>query len=323
MKRASERVRDSWARYWFTPVAPYWLGACRIIVGLQLCNYLRHQQPWDPFSTLGEVAILPDQLWEPVQFVDLLGLGPPDEATLTAVWGVTMVAAAAMTIGLATRPASALAAAGGIYLITIPNCYGDITHGFNVLAMMLLVLPFARTGAALSVDSLVRRARGTVTPDAASDFNWPVKLIQFSFAFMLLFAGWNKLVVGGPDWVFSESLRNIVLYQSFVVQESQPAAAVQPLVENPWLWQAVAAWVVLSELSFIAIMFVQRTWQRVALLGVAVGFILGLAVVMQLPNPTLLWLLPVFVNWNWVARKVTARLEQRPHALREATADRI
>jgi hypothetical protein len=323
MKRAGDRVRGSWVRYWFTPVAPFWLGACRIIVGLQLCNYLRHQEPWDPFSTLGVVPTLPDELWEPVSFVGLLGLGPPNEAALTAVWAVTMAAAVATTIGLATRAASVIAAAGGIYLITLPNCFGDINHGFNVLAMMLLVLPFARTGASLSVDSLVRRARGAVSPGVASDFNWPVKLIQFSFAFMLFFAGWNKVVVGGLDWVFSESFRNIVMYQSFVIQEAQPPAAVQTVVENPWLWQTIAALVVLGELGFIAIMFVRRTWQRVALLGVAVGFIFGLAVLMQLPNPTFLWLLPVFVNWNWVARKVTARLEPRPGALREATADRI
>lgn len=33
-------------------------------------------------------------------------------------------------------------------------------------------------------------------------------------------------------------------------------------------------------------------------------FLLGLDVFMSLPNPTLLWLLPVFVNWNWIAQRL-------------------
>jgi hypothetical protein len=68
--------------------------------------------------------------------------------------------------------------------------------------------------------------------------------------------------------------------------------------------KTVAAGVVLGELSFVAIMFVRSLWQRIVLLGVAVGFILSLGFAMQPPNPTLLWLLLVFVNWNWAGEKL-------------------
>jgi vitamin K-dependent gamma-carboxylase-like protein len=302
--KLAERVRQSWSRYWFTPTAPFWLAACRILVGSQLFVHLRARDPRDPLSALGVIPGLPHELWEPVSFVRWLGLAPPTETTLTTVWTLTVIAAVAMTIGLGTRAASILAAAGGLYLLTLPQCFGKINHGYNVLAMMLLVLPFARAGAALSVDSVIRRARGEMPPKLSPDFNWPVKVIQFSFAFMLFFAGWSKVTTGGLSWVFSDNLRNTLEYQNFVVHEEVPTAGiVYPIVHNPWLWKAVAAGVVLGELSFIAIMFVRRWWQRLALLGVAAGFIVGLAVLMRLPNPTLLWLLPVFVDWNWAAEK--------------------
>jgi hypothetical protein len=316
MRPAASRLHASWTRYWFTPTAPYWLAACRLIVGLSLCAYLWHKDPWDPLSALGVLPTLPAELWHPVSFVGLLGLGPPTQAALTIIWAATLTGAVAMTLGLATRFASIIAALGGLYLIALPNCFGKINHGFNVLGMMLLVLPFARAGAALSVDSVVRRARRMAVPELSSDFNWPVKLIQFSFAFMLLFAGWNKLVVGGLDWVFSDSLRNILVFQNFVVRGGRPTAGVvYPVIQHPWLWTAVAGGVVASELGFVAIMFVRRSWQRAALLAVGFGFVVSLGVVMQLPNPVLLALLLVFVNWNWVVERANLelqRLSRRP-----------
>lgn len=321
-KLVAKRVRRSWARYWFTPTAPFWLAACRILVGLQLYVYLRARDPRNPLSVLGVVPGLPHELWEPVSFVGWLGLAPPTERSLTIVWTLTMIAAVAMTIGLGARAASIVAAGGGLYLLTLPQCFGKINHGYNVLAMMLLVLPFARAGAALSVDSVIRRARGEPRPTLSSDFNWPVKLIQFSFAFMLFFAGWSKLTTGGLGWVFSENLRNTLEYQNFVVREELPPAGIlDPIIHNPWLWMTVAAGVVLGEICFIAIMFVRQWWQRLALLGVAAGFIVGLAVLMRLGNPTLLWLLPVFVNWNWAAEKARWFVRRPLRPPREVTVD--
>jgi hypothetical protein len=255
--------------------------------------------------------------------MELLRLGPPTEAILTVVWIATMVATIAMIIGLATRSASAVAAAGGLYLLTLPQCFGKVNHGYNVLAMMLLVLPFARAGASLSIDSVVRRARGRKSPGISPDFNWPVKLIQFSFAFMLFFAGWSKLTIGGVDWVFSDNLRNTLEYQNFVIAGSPTAGVVYPIIQHPWLWKSVASGVVLCEIGFIAIMFVRRPWQRLALLAVAGGFILGLWVMMRLGNPALLWLLPVFINWNVAAVKGRSLVQRRLRSLPEVTADSL
>lgn len=322
MKLSLEAMTEAWTRYWFKPIPPFWLAACRVTVGLQLYAYLRVREPEDFSSSLGVLPALPDYLWQPVSFVGLLGLGPPSEGTLSIVWSVTLVATVATIIGLATRPASALAAAGGLYLIVLPNCYGKINHGYNALAMMLLVLPFARAGAALSIDSVVRQARGKICPSVSPGFNWPVKLIQFSFAFMLFFAGWNKIVVGGPEWVFSENLRNTLMYQNFVVRGENPTApVVYSIIHNPWLWKTVAAGVVLGEIAFVAIMFLRRWWQRVALLAVAAAFLLGLWVAMQLPNPTLLGLLPVFVDWNWVVQRLMPLRERLSRPLRRAVTD--
>ena len=132
---------------------------------------------------------------------------------------------------------------------------------------------------------------------------------------MLLFAGWNKLSVGGADWVFSDSLRNILVFQNFVVQsDGSTAGVLNPIIENPWLWKSIAGAVIVSELCFIAIMFVPRGWQRMALLAVGVGFILSLDVAMQLPNPVLLSLLLVFVDWNWVVERAMRHV----HRLRSA-----
>lgn len=307
-KELTVRAKDAWHRYWFAPIAPYWIAMCRIFVGYQLFRYVRDREPWNEFSGLGVLPTLPEDLWDPISFVAVLNLPPPSSDVLTVIWWITLAAAVAVTLGAGTRLTSVVAALGGLYLLTLPNCFGKINHGYNVLALMVLVLPFCRMGAALSVDAVLRKLRGRPTPVQASHFNWPVKLIQFSFAFMLFFAGWHKVVVGGPGWVLSDNLRNTLLYQNLLVRSETPASdLVMQVANTPVLWKAAAAAALLGELSFILIMFTRRWWARAALVGVGAGFLIGLDVFMGLPNPTLLWLLPVFVNWNWIAERLPLR----------------
>lgn len=52
MKLSLEAMTEAWTRYWFKPIPPFWLAACRVIVGLQLYAYLRVREPEDFSSSL-------------------------------------------------------------------------------------------------------------------------------------------------------------------------------------------------------------------------------------------------------------------------------
>jgi hypothetical protein len=182
----------------------------------------------------------------------------------------------------------------------------------NVVAMTLLILPFAPAGASLSVDAVLRARRqrrdghaGSPGPPSGA-YNWPVKLLQFSFALMLFFAGWNKIRRGGLEWITTDHLRTTLLHHNLALRDGYVSPFVGPVVENPALWHVVAAAVVVTETAFVLIMFARRWWLRGLLLAGGAGFVLGLLLFMGFWNPELFLLIALFPHWNRILGRLRA-----------------
>jgi|GEM_PF-2414014 len=294
----------AWDTFWFHPTSPRNLAGTRICVSLAMLLFLLQRSPFDPSTTLAAVAWLPDELWMPRKIVQWARLGPPTLGQIQAVWVACLVATSASLLGVFTRLATASMALLGLYLLVIPNCWGKINHGGNVVGMCLLILPLVPSGAAWFVDAWRRGRDGS---GLSPHHTWPVKLCQLSFALMLFFATYNKLTKSGLEWIFSANLRNNILAQHWSVPSPDPNALAMWVAAEPWRYQAAALGAVVTQALFVLIVFFENKWLRAIWLSFGVGFVVGLHILMNLPNPILLVTMGIFLPWQAIAERVAAR----------------
>ena len=182
---------------------------------------------------------------------------------------VGVVAAVAMTVGLATRVATATTAAVVAY-----NLFLSTTHVHNnraYLAVVLVALAVAPCGRELSVDAWRRRRRG-LAPLALTAPAWPLLLLRFEASVVYGASGLSKLV--DPDWFGGTvTWHRTVRVRDELVASPLPAWAIDVLTERSFHTYAAKV-IVLTEV-FLAL----GLWWRVtrdAAVWVAVVFHLSI-----------------------------------------------
>lgn len=329
-------LQDRWDWLWYRPAEPYALAAGRMVVaycslvvlfgraprvgGLPVLNW-RNLWPLEVSSSFAPYAENDPSTYVPTTFLDLLNVPPPTQFGLTVIFGIAAVGSWLLLFGLATRLSAGTVAATVLYLVAMTNSWGKVNHPYHVLGIALILLAFSRSGDVWSLDSFVRRRLGRVgvlRTDASWRYRWPVTGMQIGYALMFFFAGWNKLAKSGLEWAFSENMRNTLIYQNSLVRDWESASWVVEMavaMDQMWVWYLFGAGALFTELGFVAIVLVfDRPWARRTLLVAGVGLVAGLELLMQLPNPVLLAMLLLFIDWNgihrWVgemARKTRAR----------------
>jgi hypothetical protein len=88
--------------------------------------------------------------------------------------------------------------------------FGKPHHDKVALAFAIASLPFARVGAAVSLDAVVARLRGRPVRQRQIG-GMPIRLTQLSLALGYCAAGCSKLVIGGLDWFNGYTLQGIML----------------------------------------------------------------------------------------------------------------
>jgi hypothetical protein len=304
-------LRRAWNGFWFTPTEPYALAAARIVVALCAFRFLVGSPDRlfrVDFSTPYRAYAERDpRTYFPASFLDWFNVPPPTQTWLTLAFALAFVGSTFLLVGLATRPAAFVMSVTLLYLLAMVNSWGKINHGYHVLGIALLVLPFVRSGDAWSVDALLRRAAPRLRramPRRSWQYSWPVTAMQLGYALMFFFAGWNKLRTSGLDWAFSENMRNTLIYQNLLVRDwegSSDFVKAVVSVDHMWIWYLLGAGGLFTELFFVGIVLFRRwKWVRRALLAAGVGLVVGLDQMMQLPNPVLLIMLLIFVDWNGI-----------------------
>ena len=122
----------------------------------------------------GHYARLPAAFWEPPL---LLGIfAPPDAGIFDAAVVALYAAGICASLGLFTRVATAVTALLALYVVGVMNGFGARNLHLSPVLLIACVMPFAPSGAAVSLDRwLGRRGRGPrrCSPLSA-DFCWPV-----------------------------------------------------------------------------------------------------------------------------------------------------
>lgn len=259
------------------------LGAIRVVVaaitGVSLAL--------EPVPT---TTRLPAELYGPVGFMAALELVPGfaflrrSHEALTVVWLIGVVACLAAALGLHTRRTVPMAAILALVLGGVLRGYTHVFHLALMPALLLLVLAFAPSGDACSLDA--RAGRTSSSP--AHVYAYVRFAVVANLALAYAAAGFSKLVRGGLAWPSAPNMQRILLESSLdplAVGARLPSELAMPAT----LSVALGACALVLELA-MPLVLVRGLPGRVLLPLAAIGMHLGILALQGIFFPDLITL---------------------------------
>ena len=270
VRRRLEHGVAAWHRFWFDPLDPLMLGVIRLLTGWMLLYNLlvwslqleiffgrNGLQPLDTVRRLYESRLV---------FSFWLWI---DDKYLWPVHIACVIVAALFCIGAATRVTSILA-----FLITISYSQRVPVANFGfdqILGMMCLYLAVAPSGAAMSMDSVIRRwwngLDQTIPPVRFASARMASRLIQLHLCAIYFWAGFSKLK--GPTWWTGEAMWNVIANQEYQTID------LTWMAWTPWLPFLIAHVTIAWEAFFIVLVWNHRLRPFVLAMGAAMHFGIG------------------------------------------------
>lgn len=273
VRRNLDQGVAAWHRFWFDPLDPLMLGVIRLLTGwmllynllvwsLQLETFFGRSglQPLDTVRRLYESRLV---------FSFWLWI---DDQYLWPVHVACIIVAALFCIGAATRVTSILA-----FLITISYSQRVPVANFGfdqILGMMCLYLALAPSGAAMSMDSMIRRwwrrrkgLEQTIAPVRFASARMASRLIQLHLCAIYFWAGFSKLK--GPTWWTGEAMWNVIANQEYQTID------LTWMAWTPWLPFLIAHATIVWEAFFIVLVWNPRLRPFVLAMGAAMHFGIG------------------------------------------------
>ncbi|MFK7743292.1 MAG: HTTM domain-containing protein [Planctomycetota bacterium] len=179
-----------------------------------------------------------DRPWTPIFLFQLLGLDPIQREAAELVQVAAVGSLLLGAFGVCARLSCLVAAVLFYYWSGLAYSFGKPHHDKVALAITLASLPFARVGAAMSVDAWVRRRlRRRRRPKAREPERavrgMPIRVAQYTLAIGYCGAGLAKVWVGGLDWFNGYTLQGIMLghdgYLSRLVGASPSLCQIQSI----------------------------------------------------------------------------------------------
>jgi hypothetical protein len=266
---ASE-LENQWNAFWFTPADPTLLGLIRILTGTMLV-YTHAVWGLQLEAFFGPNAWLTPELVETMQRDQIawsFWWRVPAEHLWTVHWtaiGILVL----FTLGVATRLTSI---ASFLIVVSYVNRTPCALFGLDQInGFLTLYCAVGPSGAALSVDNLVRRWRNPATPAApprSAAANVALRLIQLQMCVIYFFAGISKLQ--GPAWWNGEAM-----WLAFSNYEYQ-SLDMTWLVRYPWVYHLMTHATIAWELTFWALVWKPMLRPLMLFVGVLLHVGIGL-----------------------------------------------
>ncbi len=282
------------------PEIPLSFAMTRIVVGITL--WILNPIPPPAHELL---ASADPASYDPIGPFCLLCPASPSAMLIDICRAVFPVATLCLAAGFLTRISLLLTLFSLWTLASSFWIFGFICHGHTPFLLAALPLLAARCDA-LSVDRLLRRVLrlGSPTPVGTRA---AVLGVQVMASLVFISAAMHKLYLGNGEfgrWIFSDSLRNLILAQYFVLR-GEMAPGLQWAMQHEWVWRALAFGAVACQiLPLCGISFVKRPWLRLMCGLAIVAEVRSLRLVMGIfPQPFMLLSL-VFVDWEYFTRRL-------------------
>ncbi len=240
--------------------------------------------------------------WDPVRLVAPEGLGwfvahvPISVQAARVAQGVVLFCAVLGGLGVHARKAFAGLTLSAFYLFAIAQLTGVVWHDMHLL-WFSAVLALSPCADVLAID-----AKYDVTFEHER-YAPPIVTVCLLFGAIYFFPGFRKLYVSGLDWVLSDNLAN-QLYWKWLQHGQIPDFRIDQI---PGALKAGGAFVVLFELTFVALVFVRRARPWLAACGVA--FHVLSEAIFKIPFASLWMCYVAFVDFRPVARRVRPLIE--------------
>lgn len=216
----------------------------------------------------------------------------------------------ATILGYRARLLAPLTVLLGLFVLGIPHSFDKPGHMMNHnhhLIWFAAILALSPAWDLLSVDCYLATRRGEPIPvRSTTDFTRPLAAIVIIFGLIYFFPGFWKLRRCGLEWALSDNLRNIIYYRWFELGGFSPWFRIDKI---PFLYQLLALWTLIFEVTFIFMVFHPRLRAIAAAQGLL--FHIGTFLTMNLSFYTLVLCYAAFVNWE----RLFSRLGIRPGLL--------
>ena len=245
------------------------------------------------------VTTLPPTLpFPPPGFGWLVKLTTTNPVVVGSLWWAFVVACVCGALGLWSRTSLCVVGLLSVYLIGLKYCFIKIDHDLIHLPYAALLLGGSRCGDVLSLDWWRRRG-GDWTwfrHDARAESNHyalPLHYLWLLIGLGYFFAGFWKVAFCGPDWAFSDNLRNTLWEHWAYRDDFQPLFR---LDRYPLLCRLAASATLVFELGFVFALPFRRL--RPWLCASGILFHAGIALIMDLNFWSLLVCYPTLIDWG-------------------------
>jgi hypothetical protein len=304
------RAATWYFRRFVGPATAEALGGIRILTcGICLASII-----WEDVSS---VAYLPSEMRVNMGMVGILNSVTSDLwglrqsiVGLRLLEGTTIAALACGVLGLGTRWAIPIGAIGYLLAVGLLREYAWFYHTGLIPLYLLIALAFMPCGDRLSLDSLIRRRRGSDTPaaDPSSQivYGWCRHICWTVIALPYLAAGLSKLRNTGIGWINATNMKSILVVDTLNPMQFDFDVSVR-LVQLPLpdvAFAAMAAMAIVTEVIYVLVLFSPTARTLIppltALLHVGILFLQNILFF------DLILLQGVFVNWRRIGNQLFA-----------------
>lgn len=238
---------------------------------------------------------LPQSSRVPLPFWGSLTYLLPVNATLSRICiYLLLISGFFAMIGFKTRASILLFTLAAFYVLGVPQLFGKINHNHE-LVWFPAILAFSGCGDYLSVDCWLKYRK--FIPDATQSHTYTYGRafagIWLLIGIIYFFPGFQKIWVGGLNWIVSDNLWNLVVLRTVELPGWHPLL---PLPQYPYVTKWLAAAVVVFEMGFI-VMVVRPAYRFPAIIA-GVFFHLGTWFMLDIFFPTLLLSYTSMLNWE-------------------------
>ncbi len=253
-------MKKYWGDFWFKPTKTLDLAISRFLFfGL--------------LFFIGQAKIdagwinLPTEFWHPIFIYRYFGWGPPTVQVfeiLELAWRCFILFSC---FGFLTPLSVLISSVLSLYLLGLRYCYGYYHPEDCLLILASFIFVMAPCSQMFSLDYLMtRRFKPNLVPPTETP-RWPQRLIWLIWSLMFFAAAIAKLKKSGLSWVFSDNLRNQIIFNQYLFYFRKTSWTFgSALAQFPLLCQISAAFVILLELSLPVVIF-SRRYRYVAILG--------------------------------------------------------
>ncbi len=269
---------QAWQKFWFAPTSPLPMAVFRIFVGALLLQNILINIGSDYMTWYGPKSIISFQTiknywWFNTPHFDIFQILPPTEAGAMTFWWLYVLALICLTCGFCTRYAAIIVCLCNVSMHNHEPF--NINGGDSMLRLYSMYLPFSECGAALSIDSLIKRfLHPELKHEKVLVLCLGTRLIQLQICIVYWSTFCYKIV--GPQW-----LDGTAVYYATRLQDMAKFSLPGGLFDNLFLLKLLTWFTLIVEFGMFTAVWISqfRYW---VLLG-ALILHLGIDYAINLP----------------------------------------